>query len=214
LVQFNGVHLSGTTVAVAQKLNRRWIGIDVTWLAIDKAEQRLRQAFGEQVKSLYEVRGNPTDVASARDLASRSKKEFEIWALSLVGAAQREQDGGVDGILSIPEGKNKYTKVVVQVKGGEILNPGMVRDLIGTVEKEKAAIGLFITLEEPTSGMREVAIHAGAYTSPIWNKSYPRIQIRTVEELFEGKGFDLPYGESPMKKATPIIQHKRTQRML
>jgi len=204
----------GTTVAVAQRLNRRWIGIDVTWLAIDKVEQRLQQSFGKQVKSLYEVKGNPTDVASAKDLASRSKKEFEIWALSLVGAAQRERDGGVDGVLSIPESKNKYTKVIVQVKGGEILNPGMVRDLVGTVEKEKAAMGLLIILEEPTRGMKEVAIHAGSYFSPIWDKSYPRIQIRTVGELFEGKGFDLPYGESPMKKAAPIKQYKRTSLML
>lgn len=204
----------GTTIAVAQKLNRRWIGIDVTWLAIDKVEQRLRQAFGEQVKFLYEVKGNPTDVASARDLAGRSKKEFEIWALSLVGAAQREHDGGVDGLLSIPESKKKYTKVIAQVKGGEILNPSMVRDLIGTVEKEEAAIGLFITLEEPTSGMRELAIHAGSYISPIWNKSYPRIQIRMVGELLEGKGFDLPYGESPMKKAEAVKKQVRPQRML
>jgi len=204
----------GTTIAVAQRLNRRWIGIDVTWLAIDKVEQRLQQAFGERVKSLYEVKGNPTDFASAKDLANRSKKEFEVWALSLVGAAQRERDGGVDGLLSIPEGKNKYTKIIVQVKGGEILNPGMVRDLIGTVEKEKAAIGLLITLEEPTSGMRELAIHAGSYTSPIWDKSYPRIQIRTVGELLEGKVFNLPYGESPMKKATPIRQRRQTERML
>ncbi len=204
----------GTTIAVAQKLNRRWIGIDVTWLAIDKVEQRLRQAFGEKVKSLYEVKGNPTDVASARDLARRSKKEFEIWALSIVKAAQREHDGGVDGILSIPESKSKYTKVVVQVKGGEILNPGMIRDLIGTIEKEKAAIGLFITLEEPTSGMKEVAIHAGSYISPIWNKQYPRIQIRTVGELLEDTGFDLPYGESPTKKAVRIKEKGSTEPLL
>jgi len=77
----------GTTVAVAQRLNRRWIGIDVTWLAIDKIERRLRQTFGEKVK--YVVRGNPIDVASARNLANRSKKEFEIWALSLVGCSTK-----------------------------------------------------------------------------------------------------------------------------
>ena len=82
-------------------------------------------------------------------MASRDKKEFEIWAVSLVDAAQREYDGGVDGLLSIPEGKGKTTKIVVQVKGGKNLNPGMVRDLIGTVKNEKAAIGLLITLENP-----------------------------------------------------------------
>lgn len=190
----------GTTIAVAQRLNRRWIGIDVTWLAIDKVEHRLQDSYGKQVKNSYEVKGNPTDVESARDLARRSKKEFEIWALSLVGAAQRERDGGVDGLLSIGEGRNKYAKIVVQVKGGENLNPGMVRDLIGTVEKEKAAIGLLISLEEPTSGMKEAAIHTEPYVSALGD-TFPRIQIRTIDDLLHGKTFELPYGGSPMKKA-------------
>ncbi len=204
----------GTTVAVAQKLNLNWIGIDVTWLAIDKIEQRLRQAFGEQVISIYEVKGNPTDVASARDLSRRNKKEFEIWALSLVKAAQREHDGGVDGLLSIRESKNKYTKIIVQVKGGENLNPGMVRDLIGTVENENAAMGLFITLEEPTRGMKELATHSGSYTSQAWGKTHPRIQIKTIEELLNGEYFDLPYAESPAKKASPIKKQGKTKRLL
>jgi DNA modification methylase len=202
----------GTTVAVAQRLNRRWVGIDVTWLAIDKIEKRLAESFGKKVE--YIVRGKPVDITSARDLASRSKKEFEIWALSLVHAAQREHDGGVDGLLSIPEGNKKYTKVVVQVKGGEVLVPEMIRALDGTVTKEKAAMGLFISLEEPTRGMRETAIHYEPYRSPIWDKSYPRIQIRTVEELLSGKPFDLPYGESPLKKATRIKKRGTTGKLL
>ncbi len=204
----------GTTIVAAQKLNRRWIGIDVTWLAVDKVEQRLQESYGAQIKGLYEVYGKPSDKASAQTLADKSKKEFEIWALSLVGAAPREHDGGVDGLLSIIESKDKSAKVIVQVKGGKSLNPGMVRDLIGTVEKEKAAIGLLITLEGLTSGMEELSIHAGSYVSPIWGKSYPRIQIRTVGDLLEGKGFDLPYGESPTRKAEAIKKQVRHQRML
>lgn len=204
----------GTTVAVAQNLKRSWIGIDVTWLAINKVEQRLSSRFGERIKDLYEVYGKPFDRASAQALALKDKKEFELWALSLVNAGQRQRDGGVDGLLSVAEGPRKHTKIIVQVKGGVSLYPGMVRDLMGTVEKEKAAMGLLITLEEPTAGMKELAIHAGSYNSPIWGKSYQRIQIRTVAELLEGKRFDIPYGESPAKKATPVKEKAKTRRMI
>jgi len=203
----------GTTIASAQKLKRRWIGIDVTWLAIDKAEKRLKESYGDKIKKAYFVKGQPVDVASARALAKKNKKEFEIWAISLVEAAQREHDGGVDGILSIPESKKNITKVVVQVKGGENLNPGMVRDLIGTVENEKAAIGLLITLEEPTTGMNELANHSGYYESPIWHKKFPRIQIRTVGQIFDGKYFELPWSESPTSKAK-VAQEQKHQRPL
>jgi DNA modification methylase len=203
----------GTTIASAQRLKRRWIGIDVTWLAIDKVEKRLKESYGDKIKETYFVRGQPVDVASARALAEKDKKEFEIWAISLVGAAHREHDGGVDGILSIPESKKSFTKVVVQAKSGKNLTPGMVRDLLGTVEKEKAAIGLFITLEEPTIGMSEFANHSGDYDSPIWHKSFPKIQIRTVGELLDGKTFELPWGESPASKAK-IAQEQKHQKPL
>jgi DNA modification methylase len=203
----------GTTVASAQKLKRRWIGIDVTWLAIDKLEKRLKESYGEKIKKTYFVKGQPVDVGSAGALAKKNKKEFEIWAISLVEAAQREHDGGVDGLLSIPESKKVNTKVVVQVKGGESINPGMVRDLIGTVENEKAAIGLLITLEEPTAGMNELANHSGYYESPIWQKKFPRIQIRTVGQIFDGKFFELPWGENPASKAK-VAQEQNHQKPL
>ena len=204
----------GTTIASAQKLRRRWIGIDVTWLAIDKVERRLKESYSDQIKETYFVKGQPVDVASGRALAEKDKKEFEIWAISLVGAAPREHDGGVDGILSIPESTKGITKIIVQVKGGKALNPGMVRDLIGTVENEKAAIGLLITLEEPTSGMRELANHSGDYDAPIWGKTFPKIQIRTVGEIFDGRGFELPWGESPVRKAKPSQESSQQKRFL
>jgi DNA modification methylase len=203
----------GTTIASAQRLKRHWIGIDVTWLAIDKAEKRLKESYGDKIKKTYFVKGQPVDVASARALAKKNKKEFEIWAISLVQAAQREHDGGVDGLLSIPETKKNITKVIVQVKGGENLNPGMVRDLIGTVEKEKAAIGLLITLEKPTKGMNILANHAGYYESTIWQKKFPRIQIRTVGQIFEGNFFELPWGENPTNKAK-LVKEKTHQKQL
>ena len=105
-------------------------------------------------------------------------------------------------------------KVIVQVKGGENLNPGMVRDLIGTVEKENAAIGLLVTLKKPTSGMMELAVHAGSYKSELWNKEYPHIQIRTAGELLEGKEFDLPPSQSPLKNASRIKEQSQTDQML
>jgi site-specific DNA-methyltransferase (adenine-specific) len=192
----------GTTIDAAQKLERNWLGIDVTWLAIDLVEKRLKATYGSKVAGTYEVHGKPYDVASAQALANRSKKEFEIWAVtSLVGAGPREHDGGVDGIFGFVEKDKKTRIIIVQVKGGDVLNPGMVRDLIGTLKKEGAAIGLLITLKEPTKGMMKLAIHSEPYKSELWDREFPSIQIRTVGELLEGKVFDLPPTQSPLKKA-------------
>lgn len=191
----------GTTIDAAQKLKRQWLGIDVTWLAIDLVEKRLKDTYGRKISKTYKVHGKPFDVASAKALASKSKKEFEIWAISLVEAHPREHDGGVDGIFGFVEKDKKTRTIVVQVKGGDVLNPGMVRDLIGTVKKEGAAIGILITLNEPTKGMKSLAIHSPSYKSELWGKEYPSIQIRTVEQLLASDGFDLPPTVSPFKKA-------------
>ncbi len=191
----------GTTIDAAQKLGRLWLGIDVTWLAIDLVEKRLKDTYGAKITSTYEVKGKPYDVASAQALANRSKKEFEIWAISLVDAHPRDHDGGVDGIFGFVEKDKKTRTIIVQVKGGDVLNPGMVRDLIGTVKKEGAAIGLLITLKEPSGGMKSLAVHSEPYKSELWAKEYPSIQIRTVVELLEGKTFDLPPTQSPFKNA-------------
>ncbi|MFH0768872.1 MAG: DNA methyltransferase [Chloroflexota bacterium] len=191
----------GTTIDAAQKLNRHWLGIDVTWLAIGLVEKRLRATYGSKVDGKFEVHGKPYDVASAQALANKSKKEFEIWAVTSVGAAPREHDGGVDGIMGFVEKNKKIQTIIVQVKGGDALNPGMVRDLIGTVKKEGAAIGLLVTLKEPTAGMNTLAVHSESYKSELWDKEFPSIQIRTVEELFAGKAFDLPPTKSLLKNA-------------
>jgi len=149
----------------------------------------------------YEVRGKPYDIYSGQALANKSKKEFEIWAISLVGAHPREHDGGVDGIFGFVEKDKKTRTIVVQVKGGDVLNPGMVRDLMGTLKNEKAAIALLITLHEPTKGMKSLAIHSPKYKSELWNEVYPSIQIRTIEQLMSGMEFNLPPTVSPFKKA-------------
>ncbi len=189
----------GTAVIAAHRLKRRWLGIDVTYLAIDLVEDRLHKEFPSSANGSYEVYGRPKDEASARRLMEHRNKQFEIWAISLVGAHPREHDGGVDGVYTVMEGATarKVAKVVVQVKGGRNLNPGMVRDLLGTVEKEKAVMGLLITLEPPTSGMKELAAHSGFYLSPSSGKEYQRIQVRTIGELLAGNKFDLPAGRRP-----------------
>ena len=204
----------GTALVVANKMKRRWIGIDITHLAIFLIEQRLKDSFGESIKNTYKVNGNPEDVESAKDLWRRDPKEFELWALSLVGARPRAQNGGVDGVLGFVEEGRQTKRIIVQVKGGENLNPSIIRDLIGTVDRENAAIGLLITLHKPTSGMVQAAVHADYYDSPLWNKSFLRIQIRTISELLAGRGFDLPPQVSPLKKAIRIKEQGYTESLL
>jgi site-specific DNA-methyltransferase (adenine-specific) len=200
----------GTTISVAERLNRQWIGIDVTWLSIDLIDKRLKDTYKDKVIDKYNIKGKPTDLASAKALAIKSKKEFEIWAISLVGAHPREHDGGVDGIFGFTEKDRRPRTIIVQVKGGDTVNPEMIRALKGTVENEKAAIGLFITLVEPTKGMRDLAIHSPHYKSELWGREYPSIQIRTIAELLDGKGFDLPPTIDPFKRAK-VLEAQATQ---
>ena len=204
----------GTATVAAQSLNRKWLGIDVTWLAIDLVEKRLLSAFKERVASRYEVRGRPVDMRSAKALADMSKKEFETWALTLVGAAPREHDNGVDGIFGFVDKDKKTQTIVVQIKGGENINPIIVRDLIGTVQNEGAAIGLLITLAKPSKGMLELAVHSPTYKSDVWGREFPSMQIRTIEELLAGKAFDLPPTQSPLRNAQVVKEAAEVKRLL
>ncbi|MGH6840219.1 MAG: site-specific DNA-methyltransferase, partial [Methylocella sp.] len=145
----------GTTVHAAQKLNRRWIGIDITHLAIHLIQRRLKDAFPG---IRFDIVGVPKDLDGARALALQDKYEFQKWTLAMIDAqpfkgGKKGGDGGVDGFLYIkPDGK-KTEKVIVSVKGGQSLNPAMVKDLIVTVDQEAARMGVFLTLEPPTKGM-------------------------------------------------------------
>ena len=187
----------GTAVAAAEKLKRRWIGIDVTHLAVALMKSRLRTAFGIVPGKDYRVVGEPADVGGACALAEQDRYQFQFWAMSLLEALPREDgrrgaDRGIDGVLYFVDGPRRgMEKAVVQVKSGKVSSPH-IRDLKGTVEREKAALGLFITLEEPTSAMRTEAVSAGFYHSEVWQKDYPKIQLRTIEELLAGKDFELP----------------------
>ena len=185
----------GTTVDAAQKLGRRWIGIDVTTLAVDLIDARLRHTYGEQVRDTYEILGIPRDLTGARALFSRSPFEFERWCVMLLDGQPNEKqvgDRGIDGVIRFPiDAKGHSDRVLVSVKGGAT-NPGHVRDLVGTVESQRAAMGVFVTMNEPTSGMVEAANHSGAYVHPANGQRFPKVQIVTVEDLLNGKRPNMP----------------------
>lgn len=204
----------GTTIAAAQKLERKWIGIDVTHLAITLIRSRLTDTFAGTVP--YEVIGEPVSVPDATKLAVDDPYQFQWWALGLVGARPVEQkkgaDKGIDGRIYFHEGPGKTKQIVLSVKAGK-LHATYVRDLRGVLEREKAEIGVLISLEEPTGLMRKEAASAGFYTSP-WGK-HARLQLMTVEDLLTGKTIDRPPNQTSVtfkrapKAATKGPERKR-----
>jgi site-specific DNA-methyltransferase (adenine-specific) len=181
----------GTALVAAQKLNRRWIGIDITHLAITLMRNRLKDSFGIDA----EVVGEPVDLASSKVLARQDRYQFQWWALGLIkarplGEKKKGADKGIDGLIQFiddPSGKPK--RAVVQVKSGHV-GVNAIRELKAVAAKD--ALGIFITLEPPTGPMQTEAVSAGFYHSAGWNKDYPKIQILTIEELLHGKIVDMP----------------------
>jgi DNA modification methylase len=187
----------GTALVAAQKLGRRWVGIDITYLAIAVMKARLKDTFGlEDVKVL----GQPTEVEGARALAQspEGRYQFQWWALNLIdaqpvgGKEKKGADRGIDGVITFTDKQGVLQTVLVSVKSGHV-NRGMVGELRGTIEREKAVIGLFLTLEEPTKEMQLEADVAGLFHSEVWNRDYPRLQILSILELLEeGKKPQIP----------------------
>ena len=190
----------GTAIAAAEKLGRQWIGIDITYLSINLIENRMKRMFpGLQ----FEVVGKPKDLASARNLAERDRYQFQWWALSLIGAkplggtelggkGKKGSDKGIDGVINyIDSPKQELKRVLVQVKSGHV-NSATIRDLRGVIQREEAEIGVLITLEAPSRDMLTEAASAGYYDSPFWEKSYPRLQILTIEALLAGAEVKMP----------------------
>lgn len=183
----------GTTISAAQRLNRRWIGIDITHLAVALIKHRLTDVFGAEAR--FDVKGEPVTVDDATRLAVEDPYQFQWWALGLVGArpveAKKGADRGIDGRLYFhdegPKGKTK--QVIFSVKAGKI-SVNFVRDLRGVIEREHAAIGVLISMQAPTRPMRQEAAGAGFYDSA-WGK-HPRIQLLTIEELLNGARVDMP----------------------
>ena len=197
----------GTAIAAAQKLQRSWIGIDITHLAIGLIKHRLRDTFGDDITQSYEVIGEPVSLPDAEVLGKDDPFQFQWWALGLVGARPVEQkkgaDKGIDGRLYFHDdvAGAKTKQIIFSVKAGRPSVPH-VRDLRGVIERENAEIGVLLSLQEPTRPMRTEAMGAGFYESP-WGTRHPRIQLLTVTDLLLGKGVNRPtqHGNVTFKKA-------------
>jgi DNA modification methylase len=204
----------GTAVIAAQRLGRRWIGIDITHLAITLMKKRLFDTFGKDAQ--FQVIGEPEDVASAQELAGKDPYQFQWWALGLVDARPAEgkkgADKGIDGRIYFHDEQDsgKTKQVILSVKAGHT-NAAHVRDLRGVIEREDAEIGVLITMEEPTQPMRTEAADAGFYHSPGWNMDCPRIQLRTIAELLAGNGLDVPPQQATFKEAPKHVKDGNIQ---
>jgi len=211
----------GTAVVAAQRLKRRWIGIDITPLATNLIKTRLADIFGSEIRNSYEVIGEPTSVPDAHELAKTEPTHFQYWALGLVNARPVEErrgaDRGIDGRLYFhTDTKGKTQQIVFSVKAGQNINVAHVRDLRGVIEREKAAIGVLITMEEPTKPMVKEAAEAGFYKddSPFDTGTYPRIQILTVEQLLGGaqvaypRLLDATFKQAPKARGATVEQLK------
>ncbi len=216
----------GTAIAAAQALGRGWIGIDITHLSIALLKYRLESAYSLKAGVDYQVIGEPRDVASAQQLASDNRYQFQFWALSLVRArplggnggreGKKGSDRGIDGIIFFTDDARSHTKrMIVQVKSGHVKS-GDIRDLKGVLEREKAEMGLFITLEKPTREMTTEAVAAGFYQSPQYADPFPRLQIVTIEQLLDGIGPKMPSHRPTFKEApaAPSFSHVQDTELL
>ncbi|HCW32023.1 TPA: site-specific DNA-methyltransferase [Candidatus Peregrinibacteria bacterium] len=195
----------GTTVSVAEKLGRNWVGIDITTLAINLINNRLKEQYP---KIEINIDGLPETVQSAKMLFRKDPFEFEYWALNLVNARpansksqgnMKGADKGIDGIYRFTDPsdeENPYKKIIVQIKGGRHVQRNQIATLKGDVDREKAEGGLFVTLEPPTKPMIHEAIEAGKFKVRFNDQEFPKIQIITVEDLLHGEKPDLPHGLS------------------
>jgi DNA modification methylase len=218
----------GTTVAVAEKLNRQWIGIDITYQSISLILKRLEDSFGRdftkevidsetnQIKqpATLKLNGVPQDFASAVALANRQddrlRKEFEKWAVltfannRAVINDKKGADQGIDGtafMVDVDEnGKQIYKQVLFSVKSNKTLSPTVVRDLFGTIEREKAAIGYLITLY-PMENLIKESKKYGTYQNKMFGHAYPKIEIISIQEMLDGKRLSLPMTIEVLKSA-------------
>jgi site-specific DNA-methyltransferase (adenine-specific) len=200
----------GTALVAAHKLDRKWIGIDITHLAIAVMKRRLQDHFpGIQIK----VVGEPIDLPSAKTLARQNRYQFQWWALSLIGARplgekKKGADKGIDGVIPFTDdGGAKLKRVVIQVKSGGV-GVKDIRELKTVASNDP--IGVLLTLEAPTQPMETEAAEAGFYESPLWQRKFPRIQILTIEAALAGKQPLMPMA-APPPKATPLKTGKQPE---
>jgi len=208
----------GTAVSIAQKWNRRWIGIDITHLSVSLIKHRLISDYGHEVMADVKVIGEPNSITGARELARDDPFQFQWWILGLVGARPVEKkkggDKGIDGCLYYYERgdiKSKPKQIIFSVKGGKT-NPSHVRELRGVIEREDAPMGVLLTLHSPSKEMEKEASIAGSYQAEglegYESKKYPRIQILTAEQLLSGITPQFP----PFVVGGGNISHKKAPR--
>ena len=211
----------GTTVAVSQRLNRQWIGIDITYQSISLILKRLEDSFGKQVLENINISGIPKDMQSAEALAlkkdDRTRKEFEKWAILTYTNnratinQKKGADKGIDGIAYFTGDKNEPEKIILQVKSGNVKS-GDIRDLQGTITLESAVLGIFITLKPPTKDMIQTAKEAGIYQSRYMSQPVDKIQMITVQEIIEQqKRLDMRLSLEVLKSAEKQKEIKQTQ---
>ncbi|MCX5996819.1 MAG: DNA methyltransferase [Chloroflexi bacterium] len=209
----------GTALIAAQKLNRKWIGIDITHLAIGVMKWRLDNMF-PGIK--YTVKGEPEDLEGAKELARQNKYEFQWWAVSKIGGQpygdkKKGADTGIDGYLYFTDysmDKDKVKKAIISVKAGGQVHSSMIRDLGHVIDREKADFGIFITLEKPTEPMVKESATKGFYSAQSGN-NYPRIQILTIEDIMQGKKPNIPMWVAPIQPPPVAVKVEgKTKRML
>lgn len=194
----------GTAVDAAQQLGHNWIGIDITYIAIDLIVKRLQHRYGDSITGTFITNGIPTDIEGADAFFARNPFDFERWAVSFVNGQPNEKqvgDKGIDGRIRFHRGGDVPGLAVVSVKGGRQLNPAMVQALSGAMHQEQADMGVLITMGKPTPGMIEAAALGGTYEHIPTGQRYQRLQIVTVPELFDGKRPNMPTVILPYIKA-------------
>lgn len=204
----------GTTVAVAEKLKRNWIGIDITYQSVSLIMKRLEDTIGKASLSKIELNGVPEDWESAKALAEkeddRTRKEFEKWAVLFYSnnrAMVNEKkggDGGIDGISLIQDRDEKSDvinkKIIYSVKSDKTLIPAYINQLKGKMHDEDVVMGIFICLYEPTKGMLKEAKDMGTYKNKLFNIEYPKLQIISIKDMFDkGERLSIPMVEITKK---------------
>jgi DNA modification methylase len=200
----------GTTVAVANRLKRGWIGMDITYQSVALILKRLRDSEGQSAVDNVILHGVPQDMASVDALIhkkdDRVRKEFEKWAIltysdnRAVINEKKGADQGIDGIAYTRKSKKEILPVILSVKSGKNVSVKDVRDLFAVVKSEGAACGIFITRHEPTQPMIDFAKKQGQF-KPEHFTGFDKLQIVTVKEILDGARMNLPLMEEVTKKA-------------
>ena len=214
----------GTATVAAHRLGRQWIGIDVTYLAVDLMRHRLLDTFPDDFPDGIHVDGEPADEAGALALAEQNPLQFQYWVVAKLDGTQtggarprRGADRGIDGVVTFPERDPndperptlEHRRVIISVKGGQRAGVRDVRDLRGVIEREEAAIGVIVLARQPTTAMKKEAVAAGLYTSTWDGSTYPRMQIITAGEIVHGRRIDMPSQRSSSDFARAPVARER-----